>query len=233
MSTPEPDMPHADVAGYVLGVLDPDESKDFAVHLDTCAVCRQDVAEMAPLRVMLDQGLPTPVLPPGLAERTFAAIELDAAVPPAATRGRLRLAVVAALAGVAAVVAGLVILATGGGTPTRQVALVAAGSGSATGQARLHRVDTGVAVELAVQGLAVAPEGSYYECWYVGDADTLEHPARVTAGTFRVRPGGTTTVTMTTAADYQHFPGIEVTLEPADGDPARTGPVVLRSVPSD
>lgn len=190
---------------------------------------------MASLRVLLDQGLPTPVLPPGLAERTFAAIEQEAAAgPPAALGRRRRGAVVAALAGVAAVAAGLVVLASGGGgPPTRQIALVAAAGGGGEGTARLHRVDTGVAVELAVQGLPVAPEGSYYECWYVGEADTIERPARVTAGTFRVRPAGTTTVTMTTAADYRHFPGIEVTLEPADGDPARTGPVVLRSLPSD
>lgn len=234
MSTPDPAPPHADVAGYVLGVLDPLEAQDFTLHLDACPACRQEVAELASLRIMLDQGMPTPVLPAGLAERTFAAIrEEESSVPPPRPGRRRRAAVAAALAGVAAVAAGLAMLTIGGGTPTREIALVAAGGGGGEGTARLQRADTGVSVELAVRGLPVAPEGSYYECWYVGEADTVDRPSRVTAGTFKVRPGGTTTVAMTTAADHRRFPGIEVTLEPADGDPARTGPVVLRSAPGD
>ena len=240
---PDHPAPHPDVAGYVLGALDPGESRDFAAHLRDCDDCRREVAELASLRVMLDRAMPAPVLPPGLAERTFAAIEEAAAAgapvparlpePSRAERARrLRLpaAAVAAVAGVAALVAGLFLMARPGPSPI-EVALVADGGGHAVATARLHRGDTGVAVELAVAGLPVPPAGAFYECWYVGAGDTADHPARITAGTFTVAAEGTTTVRMTTAADHKRFPGIEVTLEPDDGDPRSTGPAVLHSVP--
>lgn len=82
-----------------------------------------------------------------------------------------------------------------------------------------------------MEGLAVPPPGGFYECWYVGAGDTPAHPERVTAGTFTVGGDGAATVRMVTAADHRRFPRIEVTLEPADGDPAAGGPVVLRSAP--
>ena len=246
---PDHPVPHPDVAGYVLGALDLEESRHFAGHIVDCPACQREVAELAPLRVLLDRGMPSPVLPPGLAERTFAAIEAAAtaeaapapsapapaapeAVRPARRRRRPRVpaTAVAALAGLAAVVAGLFLM-NRSTVSTREVTLVAVGDSSAQAVARLHREDAGVVVELAVRGLPVPAEGSYYECWYVAEADEAGHPARVTAGTFKVAAGGTTEVRMTTAADHEHFPRIEVTLEPDDGDPGRTGPVVFRSPP--
>lgn len=245
---PDHPVPHPDVAGYVLGVLDAEESRHFAGHVLDCPDCQREVAELASLRVVLDRGMAAPVLPTGLAERTFAAIETAAsaeatAAPspalespaavapllPARRRwSRVPATAVAALAGVAAVVAGLFLM-TRSTANVREVALVAPGGGSGEGVARLQRGDAGVIVELAVVGLPVPPEGSFYECWYVADTDTADHPNRVTAGTFTVAAKGTTKVHMTTAADHEHFPRIEVTLEPDDGDPSRTGPVVLRS----
>ena len=235
---PEPPLPHADVAGFVLGVLDPSESRDFSDHLSACPACRQEISELAPLRVLLDQGMPAPVLPAGLAERTFAAIEEAAAAPDSgrpehaqrSRRPRRAALAVAAVAAVAAAATG-VVLATSDDDGRREVALLAAGGGNGEGVARLERGVAGVDVELSVTGLPVAPPGSYYECWSVGKSDTLSSPARVTAGTFTVSATGTTTVRMTTAADHTQFPGIEVTLEPDDGDPSRTGPVVLHSRP--
>ena len=242
---PEHPVPHPDVAGYVLGALDADESQHFAGHVVDCPDCRREVAELASLRVLLDRGMPAPVLPAGLAERTFAAIEAAASAgaasdpegltqtpvatrPPAVRRRRVPATAVAAVAGVAALVAGLFLM-TRSTTNVREVTLVATGGSSVEGVARLHRGEAGLLVELVVSGLPVPPEGSYYECWYVGDTDSADNPARVTAGTFTVAAKGTTEVHMTTAADHDHFPRIEVTLEPDDGDPGRGGPVVLRS----
>lgn len=239
MSVPDRPAPHPDVAGYVLGVLDPAESEDFAHHLRRCEDCARELSELASLRVLLDRGMPAPVLPSGLAERTFAAVESAAAEgdrSPARPRGRprLRAAAVAAMAGaagVAALVAGL--LLTGRTpAPAREIPLVTASGLPADALVRLHREDTGVVVELAVADLPVAPEGSFYECWYVALDDSPDRPARLTAGTFTVAAEGTTTVHMITAASHRRYPRIEVTLEPDDGDPRSTGPVVLRSKPA-
>jgi hypothetical protein len=49
-------------------------------------------------------------------------------------------------------------------------------------------------------------------------------------GTFDVPDSGHTTVEMTSAADAGRFPKMGVTLEPDDGNPARTGDKVLVSV---
>ncbi|HEX2699122.1 MAG TPA: anti-sigma factor [Acidimicrobiales bacterium] len=241
---PDHAIPHPDVAGYVLGALEPIEAEQFSAHLRGCDHCRSEVAELASLRTVLDRAMPAPVLPPNLAERTFAAIEQAArdsaarrtgpapAAPLRQGRRTRRVGpIAAALAGVAALVTGLVLM-TDSSPPTRQVVLLAADGGAARGVVHLHREDAGVVIELAVRGLPVPPEGSFYECWYVAGDDTPDHPARVTAGTFTVAPAGTTEVQMTTAAGHELFPGIEVTLEPGDGDPRRTGPAVLRSAPT-
>jgi anti-sigma-K factor RskA len=74
--------PHPDVAGYLLGTLEPEEARRFAEHLDSCDACREEVEQLAGLPTLLSD-LPPPVaVPAGLEERTFAAIEA------AATAGR-------------------------------------------------------------------------------------------------------------------------------------------------
>jgi anti-sigma-K factor RskA len=74
--------PHPDVAGYLLGTLEPEEAQRFADHLDSCDACREEVVQLAGLPELLSD-LPPPVgVPAGLEERTFAAIEA------AATAGR-------------------------------------------------------------------------------------------------------------------------------------------------
>jgi anti-sigma factor ChrR (cupin superfamily) len=44
----DPDIAHADIAGWVLGALDPDESERFQAHLETCDECQREVAELSP-----------------------------------------------------------------------------------------------------------------------------------------------------------------------------------------
>ncbi|MGH9178348.1 MAG: anti-sigma factor, partial [Acidimicrobiales bacterium] len=136
-----------------------------------------------------------------------------------------------AAAALAAVVAAAALTGSGDGGG-RRIALVSADGAATDTVATLRRSDQGITVELAVKGLEAPPTGSFYECWYVGEGDTADQPARLSAGTFTVAGAGTgTTVRMTTAADPSRYPRIEITLEPDDGDPRRTGPVVLRSVP--
>ena len=137
-------------------------------------------------------------------------------------------AAAAAIVVVAAVGVGAVLLNRDGGTATT-IALAAADVGSGRGEAVVRDVDGGRKVELAVSGLPANPPGTYYECWFVGPGDTEEQPNRVSAGTFTVDAAGNATVTMISAADPARFPKMGVTLEPDDGNPARTGPKYLVS----
>lgn len=244
---PDHPVPHPDVAGYVLGLLEPAEAARFGHHLRDCGHCRDEVADLAGLRPLLDQVAPAPAVPPGLAARTMAAVERAAVdaepepgqpapapepEPAGPTVRRRRGVLVGALAAaaVAAVAAGASLAGSGDGGG-RRIPLVSAGGAATDTVATLRRADQGITVELVVAGLAAPPAGSFYECWYVGEEDSDARPARLSAGTFTLAGTGPTTVRMTTAADPARYPRIEVTLEPDDGDPRRTGPVVLRSVP--
>jgi len=43
----DPDIAHADIAGWVLGALDPDESERFQAHLETCDERQREVRNSA------------------------------------------------------------------------------------------------------------------------------------------------------------------------------------------
>jgi hypothetical protein len=54
----------------------------------------------------------------------------------------------------------------------------------------------------------------------------------VSLGTFTTAPDGSARLTAFTAAPADRFPVVGVTLEPVDGNPARTGPRVLAPGPA-
>ncbi|MDQ6772752.1 MAG: anti-sigma factor, partial [Candidatus Dormibacteraeota bacterium] len=111
--------------------------------------------------------------------------------------------------------------------PTAQTVQLAAADGSgATGTGRIVPGRPGEVVELTVRGLPATGPGQWYTCWLVGDGDSLAHPNRVSVGTFKVAGTTPTTVRWATAADPKEY-RLEVTLETANGDPARSGPQVL------
>ena len=139
-------------------------------------------------------------------------------------------AAAAALLLVAAVGVSTTLLRGGGGGGTT-VALVAADVGTGRGSAVVRPVGQGREVRLTVHGLPPNPPGTYYECWFVGPGDTEQHPNRVSAGTFTVGSDGSASVRMISAADASRFPRMGVTLEPDDGNPARTGPKYLVTAP--
>src|SRR6202034_1076390 len=72
----DPDIAHADIAGWVLGALDPDESERFQAHLETCDECQREVAELSPSATLLEAAAPGldlatgPELPADLQART-------------------------------------------------------------------------------------------------------------------------------------------------------------------
>ena len=171
--------------------------------------------------------------PPGGAPPPGDVVPADGVVTPLRPRQRATRwigAAAAALLLVAAASVGFVLLGgDGGGTTT--VALVAADVGTGSGSAVVKQLAQGREVRLSVSGLPPNPPGTYYECWFVGPGDTEQQPNRVSAGTFTVGAGGSATVQMISAADPARFPKMGVTLEPDDGNPARTGPKYLVTAP--
>jgi anti-sigma-K factor RskA len=220
--------PHPDLAGYVLGALDPGETAAFEQHLAGCDTCRAEVEELEGLPELMDRAAPPIEVPPGLRERTFAAIEQAAGARRRTPMLRL-VAVAAAL--MVALLGGVVVSQLGGGGRGQVIELALSAQPGLSGRAtaELRQVDGGVAVDMEVSGLAPNPPGSVYECWFVGPGDSLERPNRVSAGTFTIGASGRASLRMHSAVDLRRFPVMGVTLETDGGNPTRTGKKILVS----
>jgi anti-sigma-K factor RskA len=247
----EPASPHVEVATYVLGKLEVDEAEAFEAHLTGCPDCRRQLEELGGLPELLATATPAIPLPDPLRDRTLTAVRqaaaraepapaAEAATPaaaaPAPTRRpwwRRRWLVVAVAA--AALVAALAVpgaLLRGGGDEVTRLTLVAAEGGGGRGQVTVTRTAAGRSFDVRIQGLRPPAPGSLYELWAVHPQDTLERPQRVSLGTFTTGADGSARLTAFTAAPADRFPVVGVTLEPVDGNPARTGPRVLVPGPS-
>jgi anti-sigma-K factor RskA len=139
--------------------------------------------------------------------------------------------VLAAAAVLALVVLGTALgrlIAGGDGRPGagREVALAAVGDGppGAHADARL-RAST---MRLTVSGLPRVGAGGFYEVWMMRDAGHL-----VALGSFRVGADGRARVDLPVTASPRRFPVLDISREPADGDPGHSGHSVLRSRPID
>jgi anti-sigma-K factor RskA len=74
---------------------------------------------------------------------------------------------------------------------------------------------------LLASGLAPAPEGKAYQLWVIGTG------APVPAGVFKPEPDGDAVFRMPDVAEVARVKTFAVTIEPAAGVPAPTGPMVL------
>jgi hypothetical protein len=235
---------HVDVAGYLLGALEPADKETFEQHLRACEHCRAEAGELRAIPGLLRQAAPPVDLPADLKARTIAAVDqaatreerTAAAVEQTAARGRrrrwLRLAAAAVAAAIVLFFAGVTLSQVGPLAPRDRViqfTLAAPDGGPARGIAQVRQVGDGLAITMEVSGLPPTPPGSVYECWYVGPGDALERPNRVSAGTFTVGTDGRASLRMHSAADLQRYPAMGVTLERDRGNPARTGDKVLVS----
>jgi anti-sigma factor RsiW len=153
-----------DVAAYVLGALDPEEVEAFREHLDSCVVCRDELAALREAADALPMSTPQYPVPRGLRRRVLDEVRADAKAASRERRPRRRLGVVSRpeLAGAAALVvalcvAGGVELASSGGSGA--VRLFAA----TVGHAEL-RVADGRA-DLIVHRLPIPPADRIYEVW--------------------------------------------------------------------
>ena len=110
--------------------------------------------------------------------------------------------------------------------PTGHEMQVIALSGS-IGEAELgleHFRHDNYRLSLYASDLAIHPQGFHYEMWLTGGSGV------VSAGSFRIERSDEIIFDFLVGADPKDFPNLEVTLEPEDGDPAKTGEVVMRGV---
>jgi anti-sigma-K factor RskA len=248
---------HVEVAVYLLGKLEGGEAERFEAHLEGCADCRRHLEELGGLPALLAQAAPATALPDGLRARTLTAVrdraagdERDAVDKAAAIgesgtaentavgappvplrrpwwRQRWVLAAVAAALVVALAVPGALLVFGGGGGDVTRLTLVAAEGATGHGQVTVTRTPAGRSFDVRIEGMEPPAAGSLYELWAVNLQDTLDRPKRVSLGTFTVGPGGAAHLKAFTAAPADQYPVVGVTLEPVDGNPARTGPRVL------
>lgn len=214
-------MPHPqdDLPGLLRGELPPAAAAAVDRHLAGCDPCRRDLAavavassalrDAARLAVAAPSDLPPPPSP---------------GLPPSVLRDRRRRG--RWLLGAAAVLVAL-LLGLGGYTAGRDrdagrgrtVALGAA-SGGATAEAHLRGAGDDQIMTMSARGLARPPDGAYYEVWLMDDAGRA-FPVGVLAPDGQ----GVWSLPADVAARYRV---IDVTLEPADGDPSRSSESVLR-----
>jgi anti-sigma-K factor RskA len=155
-------------------------------------------------------------VPAGLEERVLSAI-----APPRRRRRRWRLLLVPAAATVAAAAAALLVLVPAGGGERYELR-----GGGALVSATVETTGVGREVTLEIERLRDPRPDGLYELWFVAPGGS-----RVSAGTFHPDDDGRGTVRLVGAADPRRYPKITVTLEPADGNPRRQGPTVLRAEP--
>jgi anti-sigma factor RsiW len=222
--------PQDELPGLLLGELPPATAIAVDQHLAGCDPCRRDLAAVAVAASALRDAsrlpvTPAPDLPPFRLPAAEEAAERDPGdLPPSVLRDRRRRG--RWLLGAAAVLVAL-LLGVGGYTagrdrdaPRGQAVALAATTGNASAEARMRGAGDDQIMTMTARGLPRPPAGAYYEVWLVDDAGK-EFPVGVLAANGE----GIWSLPAEVAARYRV---IDVTLEPADGDPSRSDESVLR-----
>lgn len=211
-----------DAAAYLLGALDSAEAEAFRRHLDTCAVCRDEVEALTGVVHALPMAAPQYPAPKRLRRRLMKAIRQEAKAGGRRTSSGWPLATLriglASLAAVVAVVVAIELSTTGRGPRVIQARVA-----GIVGTAEL-RVSGGHG-ELVVRHLAAPPQRHVYEVWFKAP-DRPPVPASVL---FSVGPGGRADVGL--PGSLRGISQVMVTPEPAGGSPLPThSPVIVASL---
>jgi anti-sigma-K factor RskA len=225
-------------APYVLGALSAGEHESFRHHLESCAVCREEVAALQVVASALPAAAPQVSAPPELKRRVMSSVredvrkraERDAAASAAAepgtgrsrtSGGRLRwrpnLAVAALATAVIALAA--VALVSSGGAGTRVI----------RAQVLLPRASASLSVsgahaQLQVADMPQAGPGRVYEVWRKGSG-----APQPTDALFTVSRTGDATVSV--PGGVANVGEVLVTSEPEGGSKVPTrAPVILARV---
>ena len=226
-----------DAAPYVLGALDPAEARAFMRHMRTCAVCRDEVAALAPVLDMLPSCVPRYDVSPELRRRVMHAVRSEPKFGDAPARERWRsprrpwrarrrsmprrpsnlgasfahprAAVAAALALAVALV---IVIASGSrGTQDRLIQ-------ASVGLAQLHIA--GSRGELIVDHLPPAPPDRVYELW-IQRGNGAPAPSTL----FEVTSRGTAALGV--PGEVTGITRVLVTVEPSGGSRVPTTPAVI------
>jgi anti-sigma-K factor RskA len=236
---PRPILDHEairdDLAGYALGVLDRAATTRLEAHLPTCPACAAALADYQAVLRILPLGLPASQPPAGARARLLA--RARAAPAPARLRPP-RLAFwrrtsshrLALLATLLLVVTGAGVAISGefgeGTVPERWEVVMEGSAGAPDGVGRLvyprRPGDPPELAELIVSGLRVLPPDRSYQLWFVAPDQR-----RVSGGVFGVDAGGRAVMPLVLPPDFRSFVACDVSLEPAGGSPAPTGPTML------
>jgi anti-sigma-K factor RskA len=221
----EPHECGANAAAYVLGALDGAEATAFRAHMDTCAICRDEVEAFGGVVQALPMAAMQRAVPRGLKRRVMRDVTRDAKL----TRARqprmvwrvapLRLTPRTALAGfgaLAIVAAGILGLEAPG---TNDGRLITAQVSGISGSAKLRLADDHG--ELIVRHLTRPAKGKVYEVW-VKRADAQPTPASVLFG---VSSDGDADVSLPKSLHGVSL--VMVTQEPLGGSPVPTHTPVI------
>jgi anti-sigma-K factor RskA len=217
-------------APYVLGALSGEENDAFRRHLDSCAICREEVAALRVVAAALPAAAPQLTAPGALKRRVMAAVYEDqrqaeapaqrrAARRPAPRRPWLRPGFAGVAVAAALIALAVIALAPGGGAGVRVIrAQVLAPRASA--QLRL----SGGHAELSIAGLPQTAPGRVYEVWVKGAGQP-----RPTDALFTVTSGGQATVEV--PGGVSGVREVMVTSEPRGGSRLPTSaPVIVARV---
>jgi anti-sigma-K factor RskA len=222
MSMLEPHDCSGDAAAYVLGALEPAEAELFRRHLDTCVVCRDEVAAFERFVDTLPAAVPQYRAPASLRSRVLhdareQAKQQARAAAPAPHRLHFARGPVLAGAGAFAAVLIALVLALSGGGSSRPRTITAAVSGHGSATVRLN----GGRAELILNNFPAPPAGEVYEVW-LQHGNSMPSPTRTL---FSVTSQGTADVGVT--GKLSGVSRLLVTPERAGGSPRPTHPPVI------
>ena len=215
------------LGSYLLGELTVEQGRELERHLAGCQGCRSElncIFQSHDHLRKLAANEPPPELKARVLERVRGETPARSGV-----RWWFWASAAATLLVVAVLGIGLLQALTSGsstGVPLTATALAP----EAGGEVQVEKVGENLRVDLEVWGMPQLKEDEYYEMWYYaedGDRNNAEDGGRISCGTFLVGPEGRTSVNLSAPANSRHYPEIEVTREPNDGDPGSSGDEVL------
>jgi anti-sigma-K factor RskA len=223
------------LSDYLLGELSDAERARFEAALAADPGLAAEVERLRPVVTRLET-LEPPVWDPPSDLPPLPSLVEEPAAPAAPRRPRwwqrslvLRPLPAAALATVLlalGVTAGALVAAGGGddegGGRVIALAPVEPLGGQATGTARFAASGERATVHLT--GLPPSEDGEFYELWLLNAPDDL-----VSLGSFQVPASGEIDVTVPVPGDPEAFQALDLSVEPADGDPAHSAQSVLRA----
>jgi anti-sigma-K factor RskA len=219
-----------DAAAYVLGALPDGELETFVTHMQSCAICREEVAALQVVASSLAVAAPQVSAPDELKARVMATVQSEAELRraheprlQAARRAGVSLRWRPALAlggALAAVIAAIVIGVSSGGDSGTRVVRAQVTPASATASLRVR----GGHAELQIAGMPQTPPDRVYEVWV-----KRAGAPQPTDALFTVTSSGNATVGV--PGSVAGVKEVMVTAEPLGGSKAPTStPVIVARV---